>query len=214
MNVIGSNKRDTRMLGNANDTLIDHSLPLDVLILKLKIKVASSEDGIEPFCKAFGTLKVALDNMSRDITAKTCRKANESLTVTFKEVNVYSRLTIKALFMRKRYHIGQIFVSDLIFYKENEMVGLCFAASRVIETGIFCTVDLTAYNGLDALSLAGVVESNRTVHYSVIGKCNCIHSELLCSFGNVRYATRTVKKTVFTVQMQMDEIRHLIHLLC
>ena len=67
---------------------------------------------------------------------------------------------------------------------------------------------LTAYNWLNPLLFTLIIKSHYSVHCTVICNCNRSMPAFLDTRGNVLYSTCSVKKTIFTMQMQMNKLRH------
>ena len=64
-------------------------------------------------------------------------------------------------------------------------------------------IDLTTDDGMDALRLCFLIESNGAVHNAVIGHSDRIHAELLRASNKFLDAARTVEQTVLCMHMQM-----------
>ena len=66
-------------------------------------------------------------------------------------------------------------------------------------------IDLAADDGLDALGLTGAVKIDRTVHHAMVGDGAGGLPHRLDELWKVADAARTVKQTVFGMDMQMSE---------
>ena len=71
-----------------------------------------------------------------------------------------------------------------------------------------CNVDFTADDRFDAGRFAGTVKIDCAVHHAVIGDGASGSAGVFDGCRNFGYAAGTVKKAIFTVQVQMNEICH------
>ena len=137
----------------------------------------------------------AVGNVSR----QTGGKADESLAVLLKQFQVDTGLGIEALRIRLGYHVDQVFVSDLVFDEEDEVIACTVRFMPFVKAGACGNVDLAPDDRLDAVFLAGAVKIHDTVHGAVIGDRDGGLTELRGSAGDIADTARTVEQTVFTV---------------
>ena len=207
MRVIGGHERNAGLTRKAQKFRVHFLLCFDAVILKLEIVAVLAEQLPHRKRVLFRLVVVAGGKHTGDIARKTGGKADESLAVLREKLEVDSRLCVKALRESFRHHINEIFVSDLVFDEQDEMISGAVRFVALIEAGTRRDVDLAADNRLDSLRLAGAVEIHHAVHDAVVGNCDGILSKLACAFGNLRDAAGAVKQAVFAVQMKMNK-RH------
>ena len=68
-----------------------------------------------------------------------------------------------------------------------------------------CQIDLTADDRVNPLRLCLLIESDRTIHDTVIGDGNRIHPKFLCASDQLLDTARAVQQTVFRMHMQMSK---------
>ena len=88
------------------------------------------------------------------------------------------------------------------------MIGISVRSRCFFKAGAVSHVYLAFDNGLDPLANARLIKRNGSIHHTVIGDGNRILSALLGAARDFRNPTRSIKKAIFTVQMQMNELSH------
>ena len=73
-------------------------------------------------------------------------------------------------------------------------------------------IDLTSNDRMNPLSLCLFIESDCTVHNTVIGHGDCIHAELFGSSHKIFDAARSIQQTILCMYMQMRKGHRCIHL--
>ena len=100
MRVICHDERETRILVQAQDALVDDGLIADAVVLQFKIKVLGAKDFRQCQGIFLGTIVVAIAEPSRDLTGETRRERDEALGVLAQKIQVDTRLDVKALDVR------------------------------------------------------------------------------------------------------------------
>ena len=77
--------------------------------------------------------------------------------------------------------------------------------SVLLESGVGRNVELTSDNGFDPGFFAAFIKVDDAVHNSVVCYSHGIMTHLQGNSGDIGDAARTVEKTVFTVQMQVNK---------
>jgi hypothetical protein len=84
-------------------------------------------------------------------------------------------------------------------------VVVIFILGTTAEVAVLGYISLAADDGLYACFLGCQVELNSTIHYSVVGYRQAIHSHLSGSFNQLRDAAHAVKQTIFSMDMKVSE---------
>ena len=152
--------------------------------------------------------KIALGEKLGNATAKASGKRNKTVRILAQQFIVYTRAVVKALGKGARNKLDQVAISLHIFAKENQVLGIPLPCVEFCETRIGSNVNLTTNDGFDARFFAGAVKIDNAIHNTVVGNGNRILSAFFDAFGQILYATRTVKQAIFGMQMQMYKILH------
>ena len=107
--------------------------------------------------------------------------------------------------MCHRDKIGKVAVALLILAQQNKVARLRVKFMLLIKARARGNIDLAADDGLDALGLAGAIKIDRTVHHAMVGDGAGGLPHRLNELWKVADAARTVKQTVFGMDMQMSE---------
>ena len=107
--------------------------------------------------------------------------------------------------MCHRDKIGKVAVALLILAQQDKMARLGVEFMLLIKARARGNIDLAADDGLDALGLTGAVKIDRTVHHAMVGDGAGGLPHRLDELWKVADAARTVKQTVFGMDMQMSE---------
>ena len=83
------------------------------------------------------------------------------------------------------------------------MVVACAVHLRALLPHTRREIDLAANDGMDALRLCFLIESDSTVHNAVVGHSDCVHAELLRTPNELLDPTRAVQQTVLGMHVQM-----------
>ena len=98
--VVCHDERETRLLVQAQDALVDDGLIADAVVLQFKIKVLGAKDFRQCQGIFLGTIVVPVAEPSRDLTGETRRERDEALGVLAQKIQVDARLDVKALDVR------------------------------------------------------------------------------------------------------------------
>ena len=107
--------------------------------------------------------------------------------------------------MCHRDKIGKVAVALLILAQQNKVARLRVKFMLLVKARARGNIDLAADDGLDALGLAGAIKIDRTVHHAMVGDGAGGLPHRLDELWKVADAARTVKQTVFGMDMQMSE---------
>ena len=77
-----------------------------------------------------------------------------------------------------------------------------------------CQIDLTADDRVNPLRLCLLIESDSTIHDTVIGDGNRIHPKFLCASDQLLDTACAIKQTVFRMHMQMGKGHSVPPFLC
>ena len=119
------------------------------------------------------------------------------------------RLSIKALGKGAGNKMRKIAITHLVFAQKHQMMRVRIATS-FFEASARCHVDLASDDRLDSFALTGTVELYRPVHDAVVGKCYRCVTAFLGAPGDLARTACAIQQAVFTVQVQMYEIRHFL----
>jgi len=104
------------------------------------------------------------------------------------------------------YNFHQIFVSRIIFlpkapYDRDPNPSLPVCQTLTLWQYIFHT-QVWVYSIIDGF----LVKINNSVHYTMVGYCYTVHSQLFCTPYEVLYSVCPVQKTVFSMDMKVYKI--------
>ena len=92
--------------------------------------------------------------------------------MTFKQFAVDPRLGVEPLGKTLRYHQNQVFIPDLVFNEQDQMIPRRIGFAFLAEPAFLRDVDLAADDRFDPGVLAGTVERNGAVKDPVVGDGN------------------------------------------
>ena len=144
-------------------------------------------------------------NCLRDLPCHTGRERNNSLVVFPQELLVHTRLIIISLGIREGYKLNQIAIACFVFGKKNQMIVACAVNLRTFLPHAGCQIDLTANDGMNALCLCLFIKSDCTIHDTMIGHGNSVHTKFFRTPYKFLDPTRTVEQTVLRMDVQMGK---------
>ena len=205
VNIVCCNKWNARICRQPFHSVNNNSFLVKSMILHFEIKIAVTENGIEPLGSSLCTVIIPRQQKLWDFARNTGRQAHKTVAVFFEQITVNPRLKIKALGVRQRHHFYKIFVTNLVFYKQNEVVIFAVKIFILIVPTAWRNINFTAYNRLDALLFALTIKIHGTIHIAVVGYGKGSHPQLLCTTDKLAQTASTVKQAELRVQMKMSE---------
>ncbi len=115
------------------------------------------------------------------------------------------RLIIKAVDKRHRIELNQIFITRLVFCKQNKVLG-CI---RGLVVHVLCHIKLTADYIFYPCGEGFFGKLQSAVHIAVVGNTYGVYAVLFAIADKIVYFTRAVKQRVFGMEMQVYKIRHI-----
>jgi hypothetical protein len=175
------------------------------MVLKLQVKIILAENALQ-FKRIFSrALKISRKYHFRYKAGKAGGEADKPLAVSAKKLHIDARLCVKPFCVGKRYHLAEVFIANLVFAEQYEVVARIILCARFISAGAVCDVYLAPDDGLDALFFACLIEIHRAEHCAVVCYRN---GAVPHGGGDFRYfgnTARTVEQAVFRVKMQVNE---------
>ena len=97
VNIVCCNKRNARVCRQPFHSVNNNSFLIKPVILHFKIKIAVTENGVEPLGTSLCAVIISLQQKLWDFTGNAGRQAHKTVAVFFKQITVNPRLKIKAL---------------------------------------------------------------------------------------------------------------------
>ena len=152
---------------------------LKALVLQFQIEVALAEYAFHCQSFFFGTLVIAVKQMTLNLACQTRRKCNDTLAVLTEHFPVNSRLIVESVSVPLGHDFHQISVAFIVSGKQNQMTHPLVLVHILVKPGACRSIHLTTYYRLDSLLQTFSVKIDYTEHHPVIGNCQRIHSKLL-----------------------------------
>jgi hypothetical protein len=179
------------------------------VVLELEIEVAFAEDlGIETRFLRRG-IGLPLDDEAGDLACETGAARDDPLVMLLDELVVDPRLVVEALHVARGHEPDEVRVSRCILGDHHEVMILVARLRAGFDVaGIRCDVEFAAYERIDAVLPAGVVEFQGAEHVPVVGEGEVLHPELDGPGHQFVHGGRSVEETVIRVIVEMYEIGH------
>ena len=203
--VVRHNERQTRLLVQAQNALVDDRLLADAVILQLQVEMVRTEDLSERQRVFLRALIAAAAEPARDLAGKAGRQGDQPFAVLAQQRKVDARLNVKALDMRHGNEVGKVAVPLLVLAQQHQMARLAVKFVLLIKARARRNIDLAADDRLDALSFAGAVKVDRAVHHAVVRDGAGGLPHLLDKLRKVFDAAGSVEQAVFRMNMKVGK---------
>ena len=175
------------------------------MILHLNVKITLPENAVIKQSRFPCGIIIPRRNFPWNFTRHTARKTDKPLRMLFYKLGIHPRLAVKALGKAERHHFNKIFVPRFIFAQKNKVIGSVHRPRTFVKPAPRRNINLTADNGLYALSNALIVKIHSRIHISVVCDRKCSLPHFLCTAHHILYPTSAVKETVLAVNVKIDK---------
>ena len=166
--VVGHHQGQPRLPGQAHNALVGRPLFLDIVILKLQIKMVRPEDLRQLQRVLLRALIILGQQQPGNRTGQTGGQADQSPGMLPEQREVDPGLPVKAVQIPSGYKTAQILIPLHIFAEQDHMVGLVVHAIHPVRHGAGRHIDLAADDRLHPGGLRRLVKIDHAVHVAVI----------------------------------------------
>gem|GEM_PF-4247483 len=194
--VVRRDQRDTRLITEHDQVLVDLRLLGELIALDLEIVIASSEDTVVPERSILRLLRIVLEDICRDLAGHTRRQRDQALGILLEKLVIDSRLIVETFGETGGNQTVQVLQAFVILREEHQMV-----VSPIFiffqKTAARSDIHFTSDDRMDALLGHGFIELDGTVHGTVVGDGAGSHAQFFEARGKTLDADRTIQKAVF-----------------
>jgi hypothetical protein len=208
MHVVRRHAFQPELLRPLDEVLVYLGLLGDPVVLEFEIKIIRAERLLEPIHRIARLGELILHDRLRDLARETARQRDQPILALRQDFFVNARLVVIALQMRRGCKFDEIFVADLIFREQNEMVVDVLAAGGrlLFEPRSGGDVNFAADDGLDALAPRFLPKIHRAVHRAVIRDGERGQLQFVRLLDEFVQTAGAIEQGILGVQMQMDKV--------
>jgi len=168
--IVGSDKRNAGLFGEANELGVDALFDGEALILNFEEKIAFAEDVAEAIGVLASLVEFFLDDGFCDWSAEASAESDQSFRMFAEEFIVDTRLVVEAFEEARGDELDEVTVALEIFAEEDEVIAAAGAGFEIVPvlaggarffpaivTAAFGDIDFATDDGFD-VSLAGFIE--------------------------------------------------------
>ena len=209
MNVVGGNQFQAELRCPSNQMAINLGLLGQRMVLEFEVKIFGAERLFEPVNCIPGFRQIILLDQIGDFAGQTAGQRDQALLVPSQKFFVDARLIVEPFQMRGRDELDEIFVTHLIFGEQQEMViHITASAGRFLFPAVARRhIDFAADDWLDAFIAGGLIEINRTVEHSVVGKRERGELQIMGLLHQPVQTAGAIQQRILRMQMEVDKVR-------
>ena len=207
--VVGTHQRDAGLLMDAQQSLVDHGLVPDAVVLELQIEPVLPEELPHLQGVGLGILVLSVHQPFGDLPRQTGGQGDKPPAVLPQQLHIDTGLDVEPLHEAHADHVAEVPVPLLVPAQQDQVAAL--GVQLVDPVGAFSIlwshVDLAADDGLDPLGLTGPVEVDGSVHNAVVRDRHGGLAQGLDPFCQTVDLAESVQEAVLRMDVEVDK-RH------
>ena len=206
VDIVGAYQFNSKLLSHAVKLLIHVLLIRNPVVLKLKKEIVLAKTILVFQSKLFGFLILTSYKGSRNLSRQTGCQTNQTLMVLFQGFKVHTWSVIISFCVSDGYNLHKVVIALVVLCQQNQMVVAVLSVTHLsVKSGSWSHIHLTAYDGIDFICLAGLIELYHTVHIAMVCDSGTIHAKLLHSGHIVFYFVGSIQQGIFCMSMKMTK---------
>ena len=201
--IIGYDQGQTGFPGQTQNTLIDHTLLVNAMVLQFQIESLRTKNMRHLQSIIFGRLIIFVHQVLGNTTGQTGRGSDQTFMILFQQLQVHTGFTVETMGKGFGNHQAEIFITLPVFTEQYQMIGVIINAMDTVFHSTAGNIHLTADDGLHSCCLGSFVKVDAAVHNTVVRNGNCRLAQFLHPVHQTVNPAGTVQKAVFRMDMKM-----------
>ncbi len=210
VDVVRAHERQVEVAGNRRQADVDDALVVDALVLHFEEEIAVPEDVAIGRRRLHGLGVLLGADPGRDLALEAAAEADEAGRVGGQEVLVDARLVVEALGVSRGHELDEVVIALARRGEQDQVIGRLARRAALRPAIARGDIDFAAENRVDAALARLVVKDDRREHVAVLGNRERRHLQLDRAVEQLLDAAGTVEQRVLRVQVQVDELGHLL----